>query len=165
MYCFFLGLLPLQTVRGRQRGKKAKRETQNILKTFLHGKPVREDKSAGYTGMVYCRVSCHTLLSKSPKYTLSHIQTFSKESVYCTNCSAAQHAHSKPVAFSQTGSNATFTEPSFLFPTVTAPGAHQPTHHPGLIPRKWSFLHFKSSLSCFPFFFHADGISHVFSCT
>lgn len=143
----FLGLLPLQTVRGRQREKKAERETERIYWRHFYTASLSGRtnllvtlgwRTAGFPVTHSCQ--------KNTKYTLAHTHFLRKESVYRTNCSVVQHAHLKSTAISQTGSNATFAEPGFSFPTVAAPGAHQPTYHPRLIPRKWSFLHFKSSL-------------------
>lgn len=155
----FLGLLPMQTVRGRQRNKKAERETERIYWRRLYTASLSERtnllvtlgwRTAGFPVTHSCQKIPNT-------HSLTH--TFSGKKVFTAQTVRRLKMHG---AISQTGSNTTFTEPGFSFLTVTAPGAHQPTYHPRLIPRKWSFLHFKSSLSCFPFYLHTDGISRVF---
>lgn len=165
MYCFFLVCSPCRQWEG-DRDKKAKSETERIYWRHLYTASLSGRTNllvtlgwhtAGFPVTHYCQKvpNTHSLTHK-----LSH-----KESVYCTNCSAAQHVHSKPTAISQTGSNATFMEPGFPFrlsthQALTSPRTTQDSSHVNDLS-----LNFKSSLSCFLLFFHADSISHVFSCT
>lgn len=149
----FLGLLPLQTVRGRQRDKKAKRETERIYWRHLYTASLSGRTNllvtlgwltAGFPVTHYCQKVPNT-------HSLTH-KLSQKESVYCTNCSAAQHAHSKPTAISQTGSNATFTEPGFPFrlsphQAPNSPRTTQDSSHVNDLS-----LNFKSSLSWFSAF-------------